>query len=71
VKKIAIAMAIGLFLAFPGSHSAWADTPADPDNIAWASIRNHSSQQFSDDFEQKRKNGYRVTDLDFLHKSRS
>lgn len=63
-KKIAISMALGLFLAFSGITSAWADTLAELDNIAWASIRNYTSQQFSDYFDQKRKDGYRVTDIE-------
>ena len=55
MKRTAIAtvVALGLtLLAF--SAPAFADTIDDPNDVAWASIRGYTSQQFHDYFNQKK-----------------
>lgn len=65
MKRTAIAtfVALGIGL-FASSAPAFADTIDDPNDVAWASIRGYTSQEFRNYFNQKKEEGYRVIDIE-------
>ncbi|MBW4656480.1 MAG: serine hydrolase [Kaiparowitsia implicata GSE-PSE-MK54-09C] len=65
MKRTAIATLVALGLTLLTSNApASANTIDDPNDVAWASIRGYTSQQFHNYFNQKKEEGYRVIDIE-------
>lgn len=63
IASLTTLVALGLIL-FTSGQPAFAAPVDDLNNVAWASIRGYTSQQFNTYFNQKKAQGYRVIDVE-------
>ncbi|MCW5853250.1 MAG: serine hydrolase [Anaerolineae bacterium] len=60
---------IALVSLLPGAAQASGGLPSalfDPNSVGWASVRNLTSSDFSADFEDRKDDGYMVTDIEVV-----
>lgn len=63
-KKVLAAVALSLCLPLTSITSAAASPIEDPDSVNWASGRNYTSTAFSQQFNQRKSEGYRMIDIE-------
>ena len=60
---------VALVSLLPGAAQASGGLPSalfDPNSVGWASVRNLTSSDFSADFEDRKDDGYMVTDIEVV-----